>query len=371
MHNSHFEINLNLRNPLNLSLCFLRRIFASWPHVCPLPIVRTEGTYTFITHPLSNSGMMNQLPKHKSNTNRSAMNRISFGLVAILAMAMTFSSCNKEKIANLESQNQAFAAQKAEQDSILNGLLGTLNQFEENLEAIKQRENLVSAAATGEVELGEGGKDQILQDIQLINQLLADNRQIIADLTTQLESSEGQSSQLRRAVSRLKRQMEERDAEVADLKEQLATLNMTIEDLNGRIDTLSQVNTTLATLREAQTERIEEQEEKLETQSEKIAVQTQALNTVYYVAGEKRDLKQQGILDGRHLASGLDAGKFTKIDLTEVTSIPLGVKKAELHTPHPTDSYTLVEEGREVISIEITDPERFWSASRYLVIEVD
>lgn len=299
------------------------------------------------------------------------MNRISFGLVAVLATAMLFTSCNKEKLAQLQSQNQSLADQKAQQDSILNQLLGTLNQFEDNLAEIKQRENLVTAAASGDMELGEGGKDQILQDIQLINQLLADNRQIISDLTSQLEASEGESSQLRRAVSRLKRQMEEKDAEVSDLKDQLATLNMTIEELNGRIDTLNQVNTTLATLRENQASRIEEQEAQLEQQTSKIAAQTQALNTVYYVAADKRELKDAGVLDGRQLAAGFNTGKFTAIDKTEISSIPLGVKKAELHTPHPTDSYTFLEENGEVKSLEITDPQRFWEASRYLVIELN
>lgn len=299
------------------------------------------------------------------------MNSTKFGLMAMLAITVLFSSCNKEKLEQLQSQNQSLATEKVRQDSILNDLLGTLNQFEDNLSDIKKRENLVSAAANGDAELGEGGKEQILQDIQMINQLMADNRQIIADLTTQLEQSEGQSSQLRRAVSRLKSQLEERDTEITGLKDQMATLNMTVEELSGRIDTLSQVNTTLATLREAQTSRIEEQETELETQSEKIAAQTEALNTVYYVASPMRDLKRNGVMDGRRVAADVNTSMFTAIDLTEVTSIPMGVKKVKLLTPHPSDSYTLVEGDNEISSIEITDPRRFWEASRYLVIELD
>jgi len=62
---------------------------------------------------------------------------------------------------------------------------------------------------------------------------------------------------------------------------------------------------------------------------------------------------------------------FTAIDLTEVTSIPMGVKKVKLLTPHPSDSYTLVEVDNEISSIEITDPRRFWEASKYLVVELD
>ncbi len=298
------------------------------------------------------------------------MNRKIFGLVAILASATLFSSCNQGKLEKLQTENQTLAAEKARQDSILNDVLGTFNEFEENLATIKQRENLVSTAASGGGELGEGGKERILQDIQLINQLLADNRQIIANLTTQLEGSEGETNQLRRALSRLKRQMEERDAEVNDLKGQLASLNMTVEDLNGRIDTLSQVNATLATLRESQSSRIEEQETALQSQSEKIAAQTEALNTAYFLAAPMKDLKKNGVIDRSRLATDFNNRDFTKIDLSEVTNIPLGVKKVSVLTPHATDSYTLVEENGEISSLRITDPNRFWQASRYLVIEL-
>lgn len=299
------------------------------------------------------------------------MNRISPGIIVMFAIALLFTACNKEKLEQLQSQNQSLTTEKAYQDSVLNDLLGTLNQFEDNISEIKHRENLVSASTMGSSELGEGGKEQILQDIQLINQLMADNRQIIADLTSQLESAEGQSTQLRRAVNRLKRQLEEQDAEVSTLKDELATLNMTVEDLNGQIDTLTQINSSLASLRAVQTSRIASQEERLESQTATIAAQTEELHTVYYVSAPLRDLKRRGVMDGRKLASDLDASQLTKIDMLEITSIPLGAKKAKLRTPHPSDSYIFTEGDGDISSIDITDPQRFWSASRYLVIELD
>lgn len=286
-----------------------------------------------------------------------------------MALAITFTSCNQEKLEKLQSDNQTLSQEKQRQDSVLNEMLATFNQFEDNLREIKQRENLVTSSAAGG-ELDEDGKDRILGDIQLINELLAENRQIVSDLTTQLESAEGTSSQLRRTVARFRRQLEERDAEVNTLKEQLATLNMEIEDLNGRVDTLSQINTQLATLRETQASQIEAQESQIESQTETISAQTEAMNTVFYIVGESRDLKRSGILDGRRMATSVDNSSFTRIDRRDVTSIPLGVRKADLVTPHPSDSYTLVEEGNEVVSLEITNTDRFWQATKYLVVEI-
>ena len=60
---------------------------------------------------------------------------------------------------------------------------------------------------------------------------------------------------------------------------------------------------------------------------------------------------------------------FTKADLRNVSSIPLNVKKATLMTSHPEGSYTFVEkEGKVITELSITNPEEFWSVSKYLVI---
>lgn len=299
------------------------------------------------------------------------MNPKFIGLVAIMASAIALSSCNKEKLEQLQAQNQSLASEKARQDSVLNEMLSAFNQFEDNLSLIKERENLVSAAAADGSELEGDSKEQVLADIQMINELLADNRSIISKLTSDLEAAEGESSQLRRAVSRLKRQLEERDAEVASLKTQLESLNIAIGDLNSRIDTLSEVNSTLASLREQQAARIQQQEATMSNQSQTIAAQTEALNTAYYLAAESRELKRTGVTDGNRLATNFNSQSFTRIDITQVSSIPIGTKKAKVLTPHPTDSYTLVEEGGEVASLKITDARRFWQASKYLVIEVN
>ena len=43
-------------------------------------------------------------------------------------------------------------------------------------------------------------------------------------------------------------------------------------------------------------------------------------------------------------------------------------KGAKLVTSHPADSYTLNKEKDKVVSIQITNAEKFWSASKYLVV---
>jgi len=59
---------------------------------------------------------------------------------------------------------------------------------------------------------------------------------------------------------------------------------------------------------------------------------------------------------------------FTKIDYTQISTIPVNSKKVELVTTHPDGSYKIEKNNDLVSDILITDPEKFWSASKYLVV---
>ncbi|HWY39117.1 MAG TPA: hypothetical protein VNY73_11195, partial [Bacteroidia bacterium] len=110
------------------------------------------------------------------------------------------------------------------------------------------------------------------------------------------------------------------------------------------------------------------------------AVKTEKLNLAYYVIGTGKELKQKGITEKEGGFIGLgkttevkkDFNKdyFTKIDISQTTSIPIGAKKIKILSTHPSNSYKLVGE-KPVEKLEITNAEEFWSASKYLVIVIE
>ena len=59
---------------------------------------------------------------------------------------------------------------------------------------------------------------------------------------------------------------------------------------------------------------------------------------------------------------------FKTVDITQTNTIPINSKEAKLVTSHPSDSYKLQVENDKVTNIVITDPDKFWKASKYLVI---
>ncbi|MEM6807341.1 MAG: hypothetical protein AAF696_38420 [Bacteroidota bacterium] len=293
--------------------------------------------------------------------------KVTQRVFVMLFAGMLLFSCNQAKLEQLEKQNQELSEQNQLQDSLMNDFISTFNEFEENLALIKEKEQLIEMSAE-DPELRKSSKDQIVTDIQMINDLLDRNRTLIDDLTAKVEKSERNNRRYLASISRLKKQLEERDTEVTALKDELTTMSFTVENLNGRLDTLNQVTMALTEETNLQTARISEQETQIGEQLDQISEQTVALNTAYFVKGSSKELKAKSVLESKKLNGDFNQKAFTKIDITEVQTIPLNTKKAKLLTSHPSDSYVLNEEGKEIASLEITNPERFWKTSKYLVV---
>ena len=65
-----------------------------------------------------------------------------------------------------------------------------------------------------------------------------------------------------------------------------------------------------------------------------------------------------------------DKEYFTKIDIRIDKEIKLYSKSAKMLTSHPSSAYTLERDVNKQYVLRITDPQLFWSTSKYLVILV-
>ncbi|MEO0898787.1 MAG: hypothetical protein AAFY71_20410 [Bacteroidota bacterium] len=291
----------------------------------------------------------------------------------ILATALVFTSCDGGKIKELEQKNAQLEAQKSTQDSLLNDFMSTFNDFESNLETIKQKENLISMNSQNP-EMRMSQKDKIVEDIQMINALLDQNRMMIDELNAKAEKYQGQADNYRRMVSSLKKQMGERDTEITQLKEKLASLDFEIDELNGRVAQLDIENQSLARLTSEQSDQITNQEDMISSQTETIESQQNSINTAYYVVGDAKMLKDAAvIIKNKRLNDDFDEAAFTRIDVRETIKIPVNAKKIDLISSHPSDSYMLMDEDQDKVYdyIQITEPANFWKTSRYLVVKTN
>jgi len=220
--------------------------------------------------------------------------------------------------------------------------------------------------------------EQMKENIQFIAQRMQENRELIKKLQQQLRETGFKGDAMKETLSRLTSQLSAKETELKQLRAELESKNIHIKELDETITGLNTDVTNLKTDKEnltAEKENLTKEKENLQTESnqktETINTQDKQLNTGWYVFGTKSELKAQRILDGGKVLQGsFNKGYFTKIDIRVNKEIKLYSKSAHLLTAHPSSSYTLTTDTNGQYVLRITDPQTFWSTSKYLVIQV-
>tara|TARA_B100000809_G_scaffold261953_1_gene311880 strand:- start:841 stop:1731 length:891 start_codon:yes stop_codon:yes gene_type:complete len=284
-----------------------------------------------------------------------------FKITLLLTVVTLLFACNtdelEKKIADLE-------ADKIEAESSLDGkgelivdFMSSMNEIQANLSTIKERENIIAARFDkGNMEMNNSMKDDIIGDIDLINNLLIDNKEKMADLQSKFRRSTKESNlkiaELETMIENLVKQMELKDSEIATLHSQLAEANKQLvvmfDEYNNRLEELGN--------------------------------KEDVLNTAYYCYGSSKELKAQGVISKKggfigigktaQLSEDFNKDYFTQIDISLIKEIDIAADEVKLITNHPTESYRI--EGEDgMLKLVIIDSEYFWASSKYLVIEVD
>ncbi len=275
----------------------------------------------------------------------------------VIAMLLLFASCSSNKGDGLkETDARIDSLQKVieQKDNEINDIMSTFNEIQEGFRLIEQAENTVSLMKTGEqIDKSE----QIRLSIRNIQQRMQHNRDLIERLQQQVREGSTRSEQLKRTIAGFVQQLDDKNKALQQLQAELEQKDIHIAELDK---TVAELNTDLGDMKE-------ESRQKQQT----IDAQDSQLNTAYYVFGNKKELQSQNIYHKGHvLRSSFNKSYFTKIDIRDVKEIKLYSKSAEILTTHPAGTYTLQPDAQKQYVLRITNPQQFWSTSRYLVILV-
>ena len=194
--------------------------------------------------------------------------------------------------------------------------------------------------------------------MQFIQQTMQQNRELINKLKTQLRESSLNGEQLKKTIENLVAQMEEKDKQLQQLRAELDAKDIHITELDEKIANLN-TNVNQLTSDNA-------------SKSETISQQDKQLNTAWFVFGTKKELKEQQILvKDKVLQGNFNKNYFTKVDIRVDKEIKLYSRSAKMLTSHPASSYTLQRDANKQYVLRITNPQQFWSTSKYLVVLVD
>lgn len=277
-------------------------------------------------------------------------------LIALLPLAFGCGNGNKEGVLSPEDSLTAITGGQQvrihNQDSSIQSFIRGFNEIQDNLDAIKEKEKIVSASSK-DAETRKTKEEQIVADIQDIYDMMNKNKQRLASMRKKLNESNKKNEELEKFIARLTTEIEEKDAQINDLKSQLEKLNVEMTTLNTNYVEVTQES----------------------------AVKTEKLNTAFYAFGTSKELIKNGVLtkEGGFIGLGkiqkmkedFNKNYFTKVDVSTTNEIILGAKKAKLVTTHPSGSYKIVGTDGKAEKLVITNAEDFWSASKYLVIVVE
>ncbi|MCH5303204.1 MAG: hypothetical protein J1E77_10230 [Prevotella sp.] len=277
--------------------------------------------------------------------------------ILLVACALAVAGCKQEQpktdlamVHLRDSLNQVIA----EKDNEINDMISTFNDIEEGFREISEAQNRVALARNSE---GTSSEQRIRENMMFIQSTMKQNRELINKLKQQLREGTLKSEALKRTIENLTTQLEEKTAQLQQLREELDAKDIHIMELDEQVATL---NSDVSSLKE-------ETAKKTQT----ISSQDKELNAAWFVFGTKSELKEQHILeDGRVLQSNFNKEYFTKIDIRIDKEIKLYSRSAEMLTSHPASSYTLQRDANKQYVLRITDPQQFWSTSKYLVVLV-
>ena len=204
---------------------------------------------------------------------------------------------------------------------------------------------------------GTSSKARIRENLQFIKQSMQQNKELIAKLKQQLRESSFNSDALKRTIENLTSMLEEKEEQLAQLRAELDSRDIHIMELDENV---AKLNTNVENL-------TTESKQKTEV----INALDKALHTAWFVYGTKDELKKQNIIEkGEALRSNFNKDYFTKIDIRVDKEIKFYSKKAEILTAHPSNAYELQRDANKQYVLRITDPDAFWSTSKYLVVLV-
>ena len=281
------------------------------------------------------------------------MKKLFFFAASLIMLA----SCNdgvKKAEEAAQQQRDSLNQIIAQKDNEINDMMTTLSDIEEGFREITEAQNRVTIAKQGE---GTNTTQRIKENFEFIQSVMKQNKELINKLKQQVRESTVRSEQLKKIIDNLTQQMEVKDKQLQALREELDKKEIHIAELDEKVADLS---TDVSNLKEDNTQK-----------AATISTQDKQLNTAWFVFGTSKELKEQKILvDGKVLQQNFNKDYFTKIDIRIDKEIKLYSKSVKMLTTHPESAYTLQRDANKQYVLRITDPQLFWSTSKYLVVLV-
>ena len=257
----------------------------------------------------------------------------------------TDTSALEQTIDSLRQANQ-------QQQNSLQEMTTFVTTMSDGMNAIALQENMIFN--NGGNEGTSLDKEQLKSHLETLANTLTEQRSKIKALADSLKARGVDLSKMQGLIDNLTRQLEEKDKVIAQLRQDVEQKNFSIADLQKKLN--------VAMAGSAQ----------YEQRAAKAEKELATITSAYVLMGTKEALLDGGYIDKRkHVQTEtMPKGDFTKVNIYQFTELDIPTRSPKLLTDHPRKSYSIEKIDKENRKLVITNPQLFWSSSRYLIIQV-
>src|SRR5690554_6392310 len=225
--------------------------------------------------------------------------------ITFIVAVLMIESCRnyKREAEQLEVRLDSLQQVAQERESTINEFARDFEAIQANLDSIRKMERLIPESGESERRLTGSQRQQILNDIQSINNILAENQELIGNLKRRISNSNLQTNKLETMVNeleqqseQLKQQLQQRDTEVSDFAEQVKEQRENIELLQRQLTEATEYGT---------------------LQSDTLQMRTTALYRGYYTVGSIGELRDRGIVERQGGILGIGSTPIMRRDFSQ------------------------------------------------------
>lgn len=297
--------------------------------------------------------------------------KLLYAAIGLITLSACSNKGKEEQQVNTDSIRLVeVEAQYEEATNFNDSLLLLMGDIYAGLDSINMQEGIISSQNIGD---NANKRAEVKNNLEAIRMRLQHNKQMVAELEKKVKAATdaaaasdkkaaASAAVLQKTIDQLKEHIASQEAKIDELTKQLAEAQETITNLTGQVE-------------QTQKDLANETQAKEEAQAQVVATENEA-NSVYYVIGTNKQLKDWKVLEKRFLGAtkvmqgdDINYSCFIKADKRTLTSIPTGAKKVEIKSLNDAKSYTIEGGKDDPKTIKITNPELFWQKTPYLVIE--
>jgi hypothetical protein len=244
--------------------------------------------------------------------------------------------------------------------------IGEIAAIQDSLEAIVVGDDgtrKLTEQLDAEKSLTRERSDETMERIAVIRAGVERAKTRILDLEARLQASDVKMAGLEKLVENLRASVVEKEQTIVQLTTRVEELQTQVAGLTTKVKEGEQL--------------IEAQAVTIETQTTTMEDRRRELATVYYTIGNKKELKESGLVIAKGGVLGIGrtlklsgvfaAADFAALDTDKQTVLHIAAEKARLLSDQPVTSYAFVPVGKE-LDLHILDAQAFRAVKHVVIL---